>query len=104
MSRGGLLKTTNILYMTCIQASGLFKVLRENGQRFKSQNPHNVFLKVFKQKLSEKNNTACILDDKCKDRHSFQSFVDKIFMSMFNRTYNNVLSEMNSEIHAGRRR
>ena len=87
MSRGGLQKPTDILYVTCIHAS---------GQLFKFQNPLNLFLKVFKQKLTEKNNTACILDDKCKDRHNFLSFVEKISMSMFNTWSNNVLSEMNS--------
>ena len=90
--------------MTCIYASGLFKLLRENGQLFKFQNPRNVFSQVFKQKLTEKNNTACILDDKCKDGHSFQSFVEMISVSMFIIMSNNVVSEMNSEIHAGKRR
>ena len=140
MSRGGLLKPTDIFYLTCIHASGLFQLLRENGQLFKFQNPHTYFrrylhtcihlriivipelkrkinhrnarspitnlilnllyylLYYFKQKLTEKNNTACILDDKCKDGHSFQSVVEKISMSMFNIMSNNVVTEMNREI------
>ena len=39
MSRGGLLKPTDILYMTFIHASGLFKLLREMYfRRYSSRN------------------------------------------------------------------
>ena len=47
MSRGGLLKPSDILYITCVHASQLFDVLQKNGLLTSLNNPRNVFLRFL---------------------------------------------------------
>ena len=92
MSRGGLLKPSDILYITCIHASQLFNVLQKNGLLTSLNNHRNVFSKVFKLKLLEKDHTSCILSDSCQAGHCFETFVEKIAIKMFNIMSKNVAS------------
>ena len=101
---GGLLKPSDILYTTCVHASQLFDVLQKNGLLTSLNKPRNVFSKVFKLKLLEKDHTSCIPSDSCQAGHCFETFVEKIAIKMFNIMSKNVASEVNDVIHTQRKR
>jgi len=104
MSRGGLLKPSDVLYVTCVHASQLFHYMHKSKLLISLDNSRSIFCKIFKTKLSEKEHTSCILDHCCKDSHKFGNFIEKISVKMFNILSKNIISEINDGIHAQRKR
>ena len=108
ISRGGLTKPSQLLYITCMHASLLWGFIRREKKILDafllSLNPRDLFVEVFIQQLQDDFNTTNILKVECEKGHKFQSSVRTIAFSMFNLFAKNYAQEQNDELHAQRKR
>ena len=104
MGRGGLLKPSDVLYVTCIHASQLFHYMHKSKLLITLENSRSIFCKIFKSKLEEKEHTLCILNQCCKNSNKFDNFIDKVSEKMFNILSKYIISEINDDIHTHRKR
>ena len=108
ISRGGLIKPSHLVYITCLHAAELFIFMKKDECLRKvllaSKNARALFQEVFLAKLSETDNTNTILVSTCFLRHAFKSHARFISGVMFNLFASNMAKEYNNEIHKRRKR
>jgi hypothetical protein len=108
ITRGGLLKPSDALYVVCCHAHVLYKKLADTEENKKlllsTSNPISVYVEALMHKLESCQNTMGLLETKCGSNHSFSSYVKKIGKTMFNLFAKNLISEENSKIHKSRKR
>ena len=69
-----------------------------------SLNSRTLFVEVLFTKMEEQEATNSLLEITCKSNHSFSKFVRRIAVAMFNLFAKNLIADLNSEIHAERKR
>ena len=108
ISRGGLLKPSDVVYITCIHAFALYNAIKNNSESFsllmKFSNPRNVFTTYFLNLIEESNCLDPIMTTACKSEHKFQIYVQKVPDILFNLMAKNHVSELNSSIHVNKKR
>ena len=108
ISRGGLLKPSDVVYITCIHAFALYNAIKNNSESFsllmKFSNPRNVFTTYFLNLIEESNCLDPIMTTACKSEHKFQIYVQKVSDILFNLMAKNHVSELNSSIHVNKKR
>ena len=108
ISRGGLIKPSDLLHVVCMHASDLFRYIISDEvlkkDLLKSVNQRALFVEVFLDKMEEQESTYSILEIQCKEKHSFLKHTKHISVAMFNLFAKNFISECNSKIHASRKR
>ena len=97
-----------VMYIACIHGYTLYKKIRENNDAFNfllsTSNARDVFTRYFMNFLDENNSFTSILNASCKEGHTFKSHLQKISGTLFTVMCKNYVSEMNSKIHAGKKR
>ena len=108
ISRGGLIKPSNLVFITCLHASELFIFMKKDDCMRKvllaSKNARALFQEVFLAKLGEADATNAILSSICASKHKFRCHAKFIAGVMFNFFASNMAKEYNNEIHKGRKR
>ena len=107
ISRGGLVKPSDIMFVTCMHASHLIRYIRNRPSLLRylydCTDARSVFLEAFLSKLNEKE-TEPIMEAKCSDGHEFKTNIKKVIGTMFNIFALNMIRECNNSIHADRKR
>ena len=108
ISRGGLVKPSNLLFITCMHASDLYQYIREDekllSELLNSENAQTLFIETFLCKLEEVEETNSILKVSCSKGHLFKDYVRHAAATMFNLFAKNLVAEYNNEIHRDRKR
>ena len=109
MSRGGLMKPSVLIDRICCYARSLFMRLTDNDETKKiflaTINPRNVYVEVFIRKLEGSVQTRALITSKCKMNHTLQDHhLQRIGTTMFHLFSKNLISNINSTIHASRKR
>ena len=108
VSRGGLLKPSDVVYITCMHAFVISKSIKNNYDAFNflldTSKPRYVFTKYFLNLIDESNCLTPITNSTSRSGHNFALYVPKVSDILFNVMAKNYVSEMNSSIHAGKKR
>ena len=108
VSRGGLIKPSQLLNVVAAHANSLCKFIKGNQDLLKalisSKNSRTVFTKAFVSKLNESSTTTPVLEAKCESGHKFIGHVPIISNVIFNIFSKNYVAEQNSLIHKSRKR
>lgn len=108
INRGGLIKPSKLVFVTCVHISDLIEFIRRDknllSQLYASRNSRSVFMESFIYKLKESEQTRSILRASCAKGHVFKEFIRMITSSIFNMVAKNMVKEINNEIHANRKR
>ena len=108
VSRGGLLKPFDLVYITCMHAFVIYKSIKNNSDAFKfllaTSKPRDVFTKYILNLIDESNCLTSITNSTCRSGHHFALYGSKVSDILFNVIAKNYVSELNSSIHAGKKR
>ena len=108
INRGGLIKPSHLVFVTCLHATELFKFMQKDGNLKKrlltSRNARQLFQETLLGKLEEDSATNSILITACRMKHHFKSHAKHIGGVMFNLFAKNMASELNDAIHKQRKR
>ena len=88
ISRGGLIKPSDLLHVVCMHASDLYQYISGDEslkkELFSAVNSRALFVEVFHAKMEEQEATNSILEIQCKLKHSFTKYTWHISVAMFN--------------------
>ena len=108
INRGGLVKPSDLAYISCLHAAELYSYIIEHpvlqNELISSKNSRALFVAVFLQKLDECENTKAILQVKCKCMHTFDEHCRQLATVLFNLFAKNLATEYNNVIHQERKR
>lgn len=108
VTRGGLIKPSDLLYIFCLHAHQLHKVLFSDdtikNKFISSHLPRAVFSEVLKQKLGSEDDTRSLVQVKCSMGHDMSPFLEKAGNTFCNCMLKNYVSEVNDQLHEGRKR
>ena len=109
INRGGLITPSQWAVMSLAHSWAYydFVVNNEKSKTFLFTivtNQADVFVQSLARKLLEDSQTKTLIQMTCHDGHSFQSHFNDITRKMFNISCKNLVTEINSEIHSGRKR
>ena len=108
INRGGLIKPSDLLFITCLHATELYAYIKDDPflqkELISSKNSRSLFVEVFVQKLEEFDCTKKILDIQCASKHSFRAHCLHLATVMFNLFGKNLAAEYNNIIHKERKR
>ena len=108
VNRGGLIKPSDLLFVTCDYAAPFFKYIKSKEYIFNmlinASNSRSVFSSHFMKKIEDNDETAALLNDECRSNHSFRLLVPQIAMKIFNIVAKNFINERNDNIHKERKR
>ena len=108
VSRGGLKKPSDLLYVTIVHAWSLYMYIKTNQNLHKmmlsSRNPGDLFVKTFIQLLEDFQHTDAILYAKCPQGHNFKSMIQKAVIKLFHIMAKNYTAEQNDKIHLAKKR
>ena len=98
VNRGGLIKPSDLLFVTCVHAAAFFKYIKSKEYIFNilinASNPRSVFSSLFMKKIEDNDETAALLNNECP----------QIAMKIFNIVAKNFINERNDNIHKERKR
>ena len=108
-SRGGLMKPSLLVDTICRYARSLFLRLTDTEETKKlflsTINHRKVFVEVFIRKLESCTKCKALIESKCKFGHSVhEHHLHRIGTTMFHICGKNFISNINSTIHASRKR
>ena len=108
MSRGGLLKPSDIVYITCIHAYFYFRSIKNNSEvhdfLLNSSEPRSVFSKSFVDILNGSTVLESIIKAECSNGLSFSQYLPNLLNALFNVMAKNEVSEINDKIHVAKKR
>jgi hypothetical protein len=108
INRGGLIKPSHLVFVTCVHASDLLQYIRHQPKLltylFQCGDSRAVFTESFLYKLQDSDETISLLRATCNKGHDFKDFIRKITASMFNIVAKNISQEINDKIHASKKR
>ena len=108
INRGGLIKSSHLVFVTCIHISDLLQYIRQQPKLleylYSCGDSRAVFTESFLYKLQDSDETVSLLKATCSKGHDFKDFIRKVASSMFNMVAKNMVQEINNEIHASRKR
>ena len=108
VSRGGLTKPSELLNIVCAHANDLWRYIKNNSRLratlLSSTNSRSVFTNVFVAKLEHCVSTESITKVTCRSGHSYVNYISIAANVMFNIFGKNYASDINSNIHKGRKR
>jgi hypothetical protein len=103
-NRGGLLRPSNLLYITCQHAWSLYSFIigRKSTYHilFACSYPRNAFVGVFLELLKRDDNTNILLTQQCQMGCKFEDHLKLIAIATFNIKAKNFISEANDRIHS----
>ena len=77
VSRGGLLKPSDAVYVACLHAYATYDAVKSNEDAFNylvsASNPRSVFTKYFMDHAKDSNSLESVLETACKKQHLLSS-------------------------------
>ena len=108
ISRGGLLKPSDAVYVVCLHAYTAYDAVKSNIDAFNylisASNSRSVFTKYFLDHANDSNALESVLETSCKNQHTLSSYLQRITETLFNVMAKNYVSEMNDMVHKGKKR
>jgi hypothetical protein len=108
INRGGLLKPSDLVYVSCMSAFSLHQEVfgkEDVKKQFMGfQNAREVFAQVALCKMQNYPDTEEVIMQKCSEGHCFELRFQNIVRQFFNCMSKNVVSEINDVIHENRKR
>ena len=108
INRGGLIKPSDIIFISCIASWKVFKSIMDNDDcksyllACKYQRP--VFVKCLLTHIKDSDTYSGILATTCTKHHSFSTIINRVAEKFFNVMVKNFVSEVNSTTHANKKR
>ena len=108
VTRGGLIKPSDLLYVACSHVYTLFDYIK-NDEVIKqvllsTANPRKVFVECFFQKNDEKENVCSLLGTLCSEGHEIRNYIKVAATTLFNIFAKNLVSDENSKINQARKK
>lgn len=104
VNRGGLSRPTDLLFVCCVHAYGMYNEIMVNEEAKKvilsAKYPREVFAEAFTSMASACPETASIIDVSCDQGHRYDQHSYEIVKRMFNFFGKNFANDMNSQIRA----
>ena len=108
VSRGSLLKPSDLVYITCIHVRILYHHIKARKEAFDlllaSTKPQSLFTNLFVYILDDNSSMTEITTANCGNSHIYSTFAKNIASIFFNLMAKNYISDMNDRIHAGKKR
>ena len=106
INRGGLCKPSDITFMACLHAWHYFLQIMNNKKSlfFSFDYPRDVFVESFIRFVHFSESGNVIADTTCEAEHQYLELLSKIAIKFFNCVAKNFVSEVNSKIHAEKKR
>ena len=102
ISRGGLTKPSDYLYIASVHASSLCNYIFKNENLkktlFGTENSRDTFVGCFLRLLKNDENCEYMINVKCDKGHSHTQFINRVAFTIFNISAKNYVSEMNDLI------
>lgn len=106
VTRGGLSKPTDLVFMVCVHIRSFFESIMKNVESktflLDCQHPRDVFSTGYVSALSSDVDTENITLVKCNNGHGFEPFCTELAKRLFNVFFKNFAGSKNSEIHLKR--
>ena len=102
ISRGGLTKPSDYLYIASVHAAALSKFIFASEEVKKTFIAMETFVSCFMKLLENDTNCSYLLDVKCSKGHSHKQFIRRVAFTVFNITGKNNSSQMNDSIRAAK--
>ena len=87
VNRGGLIKPSDLLFVTCVHVAAFFKYIKSkefiSNMLINASNPRSVFSSLFMKKIEDNDETAALLNNECRSNHLFRFLVPQIAMKIF---------------------
>ncbi len=108
VSRGGLRKPSDSMYVSCVHASSLNRYIFKNEDIKKSllatKNPRDTFIECFLKILENDDDASGLITMKCAKGHTNSKYLQRVAFTIFNINAKNYVSELNDQIHLTRKR
>ena len=99
VTRGGLLKPSDLVYMTCDHDWSLYHRIKDSNDAFNlhlsSTNPRTLFNEFFITILEDNDSMTETLKTSCGNGHTFLTFAKRAVSTFFNLMAKNYVSNMN---------
>ena len=105
VNRGGLIKPSDLLFVTCVHAAAFFKYIKSKeyiSNMINGSNPRSVFSSLVMKKIEDNDETAALLNNECNQ--PFRLLIPQIAMKIFYIMAKNFINERNDNIHKERKR
>ena len=108
INRGGLCVPTDLMFLATLHVHEFLEgILHDDELKkklFSFKNARAVFIKCAADKLESCENTKSLWKAECSKGHKFRKFLKPISWTVFNMAGKNYAAELNSKIHAARKR
>ena len=108
VTRRGLIKPSDVMYVFTVHASSLFKFIITHGNAkqilLACHNRRSTFIQTFMHMIEDNEYTAPICDVKCESGHAIKRIISRVAFTVFNTCSKNFVSELNDKIHQSRKR
>ena len=108
ITRGGLIKPSDALFVACCHSWSLYQSIVNNDNSknvlLASHNSRETFIEVLIQKLDQNESSRKLLEIKCQKTHYFKDHIKKAGQTMFNLFAKNLINDRNSAVHQTRKR
>ena len=102
ISRGGLTKPSDYMYITSVHAAALFAyIFKDTDIRnalLATSNPRNTFIESFKMIFERSDLASPLLKIKCSKGHSHVRYIQRTAFTIFNISAKNYASQLNDEL------
>ena len=102
ISRGGLTKPSDYIYISCVHASALntFIFSRDDLKKyfFATKNPRDTFIGSFLSIIENNENSSQLLNVQCSNGHNHGKYLRRIAFTIFNISSKNYASELNDSV------
>ena len=104
VSRGGLLKPSNYLYIAAVNATVLYSYIKNDDDLMKSllatENPRDTFMDCFLKLTNTDELSAELLKVECAQKHSHRKHLQRTAFTIFNISAKNYANQRNNELRA----
>ena len=108
INRGGLVKTSEIIYSSCIASWNIYKKIMDNEEAkacfLSCKLQRKVFLNVVLTEVESDSKYCEILNVSCMENHSFRGNFVCVVETFFNVMAKNFASDINSTVHVNKKR
>lgn len=102
VSRGGLTRPSDYLYVTSVHASVFYEHIMNDislkDLLFSTENPRYTFVESFYKILGQNEYTEPLTQMKCKKLHSHKKYIQRIAFTIFNISAKNYANRLNDDI------
>jgi hypothetical protein len=108
ISRGGLRKPSDCIYISCVHASSLNRYIFSNEELKKlileAKNSRDTVIDSFMKMIENDTNASELLSIKCTKGHTHTKYLRRVAFTIFNINMKNYVSELNDAIATSKKR